>query len=263
MMTKISDIDYSHLDRPEILQFLFHPRPECGAPPDNGQLEQLMIPVEKQVLIGARAYISEKTSANILFFHGNGEIVEDYHDLGLVYVQSGVNFIPVDYRGYGRSNGRPTVTAMMQDARIIFDYIRQWLRQRRFTGPFIVMGRSLGSAPALELAANYSEVMDALIVESGFAHTGHLLDLLGIGVKGTERGLNNLGKIRTFTKPTLIIHAEYDHIIPFSDGRDLFEASPAEDKQLLMIPGANHNDIFARGMTEYLAAVNSLIKRLT
>ena len=74
--------------------------------------------------------------------------------------------------------------------------------------------------------------------------------------------MGNLAKIERFKNPTLIIHAEYDHIIPFSDGQDLFKACSAKEKQLLMIPGANHNDIFARGLPEYMAAIGSLINKL-
>jgi pimeloyl-ACP methyl ester carboxylesterase len=66
-----------------------------------------------------------------------------------------------------------------------------------------------------------------------------------------EDGFGNLEKIGVYEGPTLIIHAEYDHIIPFSDGEALWEASPAADKTLLQIPGANHNDIFLRGIKEY------------
>jgi len=42
------------------------------------------------------------------------------------------------------------------------------------------------------------------------------------------------------------------------DGQALFDASPAKDKTMLKIPGANHNDIFMRGMTEYMAAIRRL-----
>ena len=261
-MIDISKIDYSHLDRPEILHFLFHPRREWSQTLENEQFEELMVPVEKDVSVGGRFYRSGKQSPTILFFHGNGEIVADYHDLGLVYLESGVNFIPVDYRGYGRSSGEPTITAMIRDAHVIFDFIRTWINQRGFTGPLIVMGRSLGSASALELASRYGDQIKALIIESGFAHTQPLFELLGIKIKGTKRGLENLAKIEKFRKPTLIIHAEYDHIIPFSDGQDLFNACPAEEKRLLMIPGANHNDIFARGLPEYMAAIDSLVNKL-
>ncbi|HHE73793.1 MAG TPA: alpha/beta hydrolase, partial [Desulfobacteraceae bacterium] len=78
-----------------------------------------------------------------------------------------------------------------------------------------------------------------------------------------ENGFRNIDKIRKFSKPTLIIHAEYDHIIPFSDGQSLFEASAAKNKNLLKIPNANHNDIFAKGLSAYLAAIESMVKDLS
>jgi fermentation-respiration switch protein FrsA (DUF1100 family) len=59
--------------------------------------------------------------------------------------------------------------------------------------------------------------------------------------------------------PPLIIHAERDHLIPLSDGRALFNASPAADKEMLTIPGANHNDIFLRAWPSYLSAVVKLL----
>jgi hypothetical protein len=77
-----------------------------------------------------------------------------------------------------------------------------------------------------------------------------------------ENGFGNIEKIGRFDKPTLIIHAEYDHIIPFSDGEALYESAAAKNKKLLQIPGANHNDIFARGLSAYLAAVGNLVKSL-
>ncbi len=72
----------------------------------------------------------------------------------------------------------------------------------------------------------------------------------------------DIDKISRFQKPTLIIHAERDHIIPFSDGEALFEACPAPDKTFLKIPRANHNDIFMRGLKDYLAAITTLLEGL-
>jgi hypothetical protein len=118
----------------------------------------------------------------------------------------------------------------------------------------------------LELAMHYAADIDGLIVESGFAYAGPLLALLGIAIAdiGFEeaKGFRNIEKIHTFGKPTLIIHAEGDHIIPFSDGKALFEACPAADKTLLKISGANHNDILMHGLKDYLAAVRKLTESL-
>jgi uncharacterized protein len=263
---KTDPTDYSMLDRPEVLMCLFHPRPEwgAGAPPEPAT--DISIPVESGVAIGARFYMAGKESPNILFFHGNGEIVSDYDDLGPMYNRIGINFLAVDYRGYGRSTGTPTVSSMMGDCHVIFDFVAGWLEKNGYSGSLIVMGRSLGSASAIELAAAYPDRIAGLIVESGFAYAAPLLKLLGvdahaIGFKEKE-GFRNTGKIEVFSKPTLIIHAALDHIIPFSDGQALYAASGSEQKHLLKIPGANHNDIFARGLSDYLAAVKSLIEKI-
>ena len=271
-MKDISTIDYSTLDRPEVLMFLFHPRPEPAVSPfqtaesesRTAEQKDIMIPVQEDIAIGARFHMAEKSGGNLLFFHGNGEIVADYDDLGAVYNQMGINLLAVDYRGYGRSGGKPTVTAMMQDCHIIFEFVRKWLQQNNFTGPILLMGRSLGSASVLELAASYKNLIDGLIVESGFAYAGPLLTLLGIDFAALgfeeEKGFRNVDKIKNFDKPTLIIHAEFDHIIPYSDGQALHDASPSKTKKLLKIPGANHNDIFMRGLQEYLAAVENIVE---
>jgi fermentation-respiration switch protein FrsA (DUF1100 family) len=269
-MINVSKIDYSTLDRPEILLRLFHPRPEPQVSRYTAPITDTLIPpqkdflisVEEQVVVGARFHMTEKSACNILFFHGNGEIVADYDDLGARYNQMGINFLAADYRGYGRSSGKPTVTGMMRDGHIIFDFVKNWLLQNNYPGPIVLMGRSLGSASALELASTYKDGVDGLIVESGFAYAGPLLELLGanpekLGFK-EELGFGNIDKMKRFDKAVLIIHAELDHIIPFSDGQALYDACLSRNKSLLKIPEANHNDIFMRGLTEYLAAVKKL-----
>jgi pimeloyl-ACP methyl ester carboxylesterase len=226
----------------------------------------VLVPVGEGVVIGGRFHLVQPTAANILFFHGNGEIAAEYDDIAALYNQLGLNFLPVDYRGYGRSTGAPTVTAMMRDAHLIHAFVRTWLKENGFTGPLLVMGRSLGSASAVEIAANYGEEIDGLIIESGFAFAVPLLKLLGVRVRNMELkeedGFGNLEKIGVYEGPTLIIHAEYDHIIPFSDGKALWEASPAADKKLLKIPGANHNDIFLHGIREYFDSIKNLAERV-
>jgi pimeloyl-ACP methyl ester carboxylesterase len=258
--------DYSHLDRPEVLSGLFHPRPDYEPIKNPEKAIDLLIPVEGSVVVAARFHMKDKSAPNVLFFHGNGEIVSDYDDVGPLYINIGVNFLSVDYRGYGRSTGRPSVTAMMRDSHAIFEFTEEWLKANGFKGAFIVMGRSLGSASALELANHYMERIDGLIIESGFAHTGPLLQLLGVNTAAIafteEKGLRNLDKMRTWAKLALIIHAEFDHIIPFAEGQALYNACPSSEKTFLKIPNANHNDIFMKGLDLYMKAIKSLSRKL-
>ena len=253
---------YAALDHPRVLQFLFHPRRD-----DPGKAvsdKEHLIPVDQDVEIGAAFHLADPLFPNILFFHGNGEIVSDYDDLGPVFNRMGINFMVSDYRGYGKSSGSPTVSSMLQDCHTILDFVIKALEERNFTGPLTVMGRSLGSASAIELAATRQAHIDRLVIESGFAHAAPLLKTLGldpdmIGFK-EEQGFGNAGKIKHWNKPLLIIHAEFDHIIDFSQGETLYNLCPCADKDLLMIPGANHNDIFIKGFDIYL---NRLKKFLT
>ncbi len=259
-------VDYSVLDVPEVSLRLFHPRPESRLSSNSAAARDLMIPVADNMAVGARFHPGEPAAPTLLFFHGNGEIVADYDELAPFYLRLGVNFFPVDYRGYGRSSGSPTVSAMMQDCQTIFNFARTWLPEQGYTGPLVVMGRSLGSASALELAAAYPDQIAALIVESGFAFAGPLLQLLGVnlGAIGFQEkaGFRNVDKIKAYPGPTLIIHAEHDHIIPFSDGQALYNASGARDKILLKIPQANHNDILLQGFAEYMAAIGNLVEKI-
>lgn len=265
-MKDASRIGCPRLDGPEVSRTLFYPRTSRQEPVSEEGVRDVLIPVGEGASVGARYHIVSKENPSILFFHGNGEIVEDYEDIAFLYFRMGLNFLPVDYRGYGHSTGQPSVSAMLRDAHVVFDYTRKWLELNGCSGPFIVMGRSLGSASALELAESYPERIDGLIVESGFAHSQTILNLVGIDMKRAgideREAFRHLDKIGGFAKPTLIIHAEFDHVLPFSDGEDLYRASGSADKRLLKIPGADHNSIFMVGLSDYLKAVGEFAARL-
>ncbi len=221
-----------------------------------------MIPAEPGIALGARHFSADPEGPNLLFFHGNGEIVADYDEVGRIYQGIGINFFPVDYRGYGRSSGEPTVSAMMGDCHRVLDFFLNMLAGRGRKGPVLVMGRSLGSASALELASVQQEQLDGLIIESGFARSEPLLNLLGytMGELGLdeEHGFGNLEKIRGFRKDTLIIHGEEDELLPVEEGHELYRACGSTRKRLLIVPGAGHNDLFLAGFQEYLNAVRNL-----
>jgi len=260
-MEKNHSTPYEALDHPEVLQFLFHPRRD-----DPGKAvsdKEYLVPVDQDIDVGAAFHLADPSFPNILFFHGNGEIVSDYDDLGPVFNRQGMNFMVADYRGYGKSSGAPTVSSMLADCHKILDFALCELGTRKFTGSLTVMGRSLGSASALELAATRRDSIDGLVIESGFAHAAPLLKTLGLDpdVIGFQeaQGFGNADKIKNWHKPLLVIHAQFDHIIDFSQGEDLYNLCPADNKDLLMIPGANHNDIFIKGFDVYLERLKKFL----
>ena len=250
------------LDRRDILGYLFHPR-RAPAMPENNRITEITVDVGDDAVIGCRLHLSATENPNILFFHGNGEIAHDYDAIAPAYLSHDLNIIVADYRGYGISTGSPSITAMLADAYRTFDHINAMLEEGGHTGPLWVMGRSLGSAPAMELAANRRDRVAGLIVESGFAGVRDLLERLGILPQDLAESetvfFSNADNIIRYSGPVLIIHAEHDHIIPLDHGKHLYESAPGPRKSMKIIEGADHNNIFALAGMRYFEYIKNFI----
>ncbi|MEN8199022.1 MAG: alpha/beta hydrolase [Thermodesulfobacteriota bacterium] len=225
------------------------------------------IETEPGVILGCRFYLHSVDSPNILYFHGNGERVCDYDEVGPHYNQAGINLLVTDYRGYGSSTGTPTVASMLSDAEVLFQECRNWLKFNGYKGAFFVMGRSLGSVAAIDLAVNHENDIKGLILESAIADTIPLLKTVGItGLQEEiteEDGFRNLEKIEKVTKPTFILHGARDELIPASDAEKLQSHCGARTKEFVVIPGASHNSMIATGGALYFQTIKKFIDKLT
>jgi pimeloyl-ACP methyl ester carboxylesterase len=264
---KEANYNYSKLDQPEVLQIIFHPQPETHTSPPPGNAVDCPITVAEGIRVHARFYLAGREEPNILFFHGNGEIVSDYDVIAPFYTKLGMNFLAVDYRGYGKSSGNPTVTAMLEDSHRVLYAVKDWLSTAGHTGPLFIMGRSLGTAAALELASSHADDFAGLIIESGFATTLPLLMNLGVDVARLgiteEDGFHNVRKISSIIKPTLIIHGQYDEIIPVNSAAILQAQSPARSKELQVVPGASHNTIIASAGELYFSVIKQFCNKIS
>jgi len=256
---------YEKLDQSDVLKVLFHPRKETAAEPPEGAVD-LNFSVADDVRIGARFYPAEVEAPTILFFHGNGEIVSDYDPIGPKFNEYGMSFLAVDYRGYGRSTGVPTVSTMIHDAHSIYRQVQSFLKDENRTGAFILMGRSLGSVCAIELAATHQEDITAMILESGIATTMPLLQNMGIDTAGlgiTEQdGFRNIHKIARVTKPIFVLHARHDQLISVANAELLQAESAARNKQFQVVPGADHNTIMAVAGNLYFETIKQFINKI-
>ena len=251
------------LDQPEILRVLFHPRRDHVIPYSTSGVRIVTVEVDPGVVIGGRLYYHAEKSPTIIFFHGNGEIARDYDEIAHFYRQIGVNLLVWDYRGYGISTGSPTAGNLLLDAQIIFSETGKICRQMGVKPDQIfVMGRSLGSAAAIEIAVQSGKDIAGLIIESGFSDTFALLARLGIYVNNINddlEGFNNLDKIGEISIPTLFIHGDKDVLIPSNDSQQLFDSCIAESKKLVLIPGGHHNDLIYVGSKIYFDAIKDFV----
>ena len=257
------------LDQPDITRVLFHPRPEYAMVVEDAGSRSVSFIMSDGVIVGGRLHPAESTAPLLLFFHGNGEIASDYDDLAPVYRGLGLTLLVVDYRGYGSSTGSPSATALIDDALAVFKGVPALAAAHGLTpSAWLVMGRSLGSAAALAVAAAHvageGPTPAALIIESGFVETLSLIKRLGgvvpLGADEDRDGFGNRARIAAVTVPTLVIHGRDDWIIPATEGERLFRASGATDKRLVMIEGAGHNDLMMVGAEAYFAAIHRLVQ---
>ena len=118
------------------------------------------------------------------------------------------------------------------------------------------MGRSLGSAPAIETAYRHQALLKGLIVESGFAAARKQYERIGLSYLLEDVrdpiGFGNDRKIAKIQIPTLIIHGEADRIIPVEEGRALYSLSGAHAKTAFFVPNAGHNDLLERDPYGYM-----------
>jgi alpha-beta hydrolase superfamily lysophospholipase len=260
-------MDLKLLDNPLVLSTLFYPRPaQPGTHPDSAGRDGT-IPVAEDVVLGYRLYVHRPGAPVVLFFHGNGEVASDYDGFAPQYHRAGASLLVVDYRGYGWSTGRPLVSALLADVEPVLAALPDLLEEAGLAGaPLYVMGRSLGSAPAIHAAHTHPDRFRGIIIESGFARAVRLLERLGLPRTLTDRLPDPIGNDRKMAEialPLLVIHGERDTLIPVENGQALYDASPATTKRLLRVPGAGHNDLLFYGLEPYFAALADFIAETT
>jgi uncharacterized protein len=259
--------NYTKLDQPEILQYLFYPRKE-KQPASTANVHNIDIKVEEAVTLGCRLFLHDKTAPTILFFHGNSETVKDYENIAWSFTQTGLNFFIATYRGYGWSDGSPTVEKMLGDCTKIHEAVQQTIIDFSLRDDALfVMGRSIGSAAAIEMCSRYDDSIRGLIIESGFADTLPLLKNLGItslqDFSGEQDGFGNREKIETIIMPTLLLHGAADTLIPVPQAERLQAFSGARTKKFFVIPGADHNSVLSAGGELYFSTIKDFIDDIT
>lgn len=253
--------DYSSIDQSPLIGFLFYPRRDFSPCPDEAF--DFFVPVAPGISVSTRFYGKDKGRPWILYFHGNGEVVSDYDEIAPLYHRQEVNLIVADYRGYGASGGSPAFTHLIADSRKVLEAVTEALREKGLNSNLWVMGRSMGSVAALDLAHRFPDKIKGLILESGFASVTRLIKHLGLPSRGIDLKAieeDRLAMIRDIRLPALIIHGEQDNLVPLQEGKDLYQLLASAQKKLVIIPKADHNSVMYYGMEEYFQALREFLR---
>ena len=167
------------------------------------------------------------------------------------FAREGLDTLLFDYRGYGRSEGKPSEEGLYLDGEAAW----RWAAERR--QPVILYGESLGGAVAIELAVRHPPAL--LVAQSTFTSLREMAAAtVPFGGLLARQRFSSLEKIRRVAAPVLIVHGDRDELVPYEMGRRLFEAAPGP-KQLLTIPGAGHNDVLHRAGAQIAHRIRRLL----
>lgn len=202
-----------------------------------------------------------ETDPVILFFHGNAGNLSHRADFVLdLTTRLPAQVLAVGYRGYGRSEGRPSEAGLYADARAAWRYLTA--EQGATADRIVVFGKSLGGAVAVDLAMDVSPA--GLIVESSFtsvpAMAGKHYPFVPKFLIRTQ--MNSVAKIVQIRCPKLFVHSKADRVVPYTLGRELYEAAP-EPKTFYEVVGAGHNETSLVGGTAYFEALSDFVMAST
>jgi len=195
---------------------------------------------------------AENSKQVVLFFHGNGGNISHRGDSLEIFHSLGLNVLIIDYRGYGKSEGKVSEQGFYLDALAAWYYL---VNDRGYkTHNIIIFGRSLGGAVATQLATQVDE--QGLIVESTFSSVNDMASMMMPFISklfyirynfNTEKIINQTGS------PVLLMHSKDDDVVPYELGEKVFAAANSP-KYFFELHG-NHNDGFMQNVTNYKKAL--------
>ncbi|MBL1140982.1 MAG: alpha/beta hydrolase [Proteobacteria bacterium] len=238
--------------------FIYFPDNTVVTTPDYLSLdyEDLTLKTNDGIELNAWWIPNPNARATLLFFHGNAGNIS--HRLGSINIfhKLGLSVFIIDYRGYGKSTGKPTEKGTYIDAETAWNYL---IKEKNVKPDnIIIFGRSLGGAIAAWLAEKHQAT--GLIIESSFtsiAEIGkHYYPYLPTSLLARIK-YPSINRMQNIHSPVLVIHSATDEIVPYKFGQDLFNAAN-EPKTFLDIQG-NHNDGYMFSGNTYINGLNHFI----
>jgi fermentation-respiration switch protein FrsA (DUF1100 family) len=194
-------------------------------------------------------------------FHGNAANIANRADMYQVLRSIPANVLAVEYRGYGKSEGKPDEAGLYLDAQAAYEYL---LKERGIAPRRIVaLGQSLGTAVATDLASQRE--VAGLVLEAPFASAASMARRVFPFLPGAGRVAKSKfetgKKLATLRAPVLVMHCKDDPVIPFAAGEEVFRMA-REPKTFVRIEGFCHEEAALMSPDVYRAKLREFLEKL-
>jgi len=242
---------------------VFHPSHELSATPSQRGLdfENVTLRTKDHYLINGWLMKHPRAASTMLYFHGNAGNIADRLDKISVFYNLGLNVFIIDYRGYGKSQGKPSEHGIYEDALAAYDYLAA--RPDIARDKIWAYGASLGGAVAVDLSTKRH--LACLIIDSSFSSAADMGKTIYPLIPSffLQTKMDSSAKIKNITIPKLFFHSPEDRVVPIRLGRKLYEAAPSPKKFIETSGGHNDNhvvtqEIWIQGIREFLKPLGLL-----
>lgn len=232
--------------REKITQFMLYPAPAIQVPHDPPlPLHNMIVSVSNNLQLQCWYHYQQNSQPWLIYFHGNGENLQTLWLSGIFkeFEKLGVNYLAMEYPGYGNCRGNPNEKSLLQGARAVLEKVQTDFHARSI----ILFGWSLGAAVAVQTAVNKSTSLKGLILASPWWSLAaiareHYPNWL-VHTFLTEK-YESFAVAPLVDVPVLIIHGSKDEIIPVHHGRQLSKKF-SHLFQIIEIPQAHHGDLLS------------------
>jgi fermentation-respiration switch protein FrsA (DUF1100 family) len=197
----------------------------------------------------------------MIWFHGNAGNLSDRGGTASEFAARGISVLLFDYRGYGRSEGRPTEHGLYEDSLAAFDFAVSELQADRRR--IVLYGESLGGPYAAHVAARRGGC--CVIVENTFPSLVAMARVLypyAPFAFFVSRSLRTADYLNEAKLPVLVMHGRRDQVIPFRLGEELYRELRVP-KEMLVSEQSGHSEIPVMESARYYDTVGSFIRRNT
>lgn len=232
-------------------------------PIDSLSFEEVVLPADSAQVTGIFLKPAKKAKATVLFFHGAGGNVSRYVFMVKPLVAAGYQVFMVDFRGYGKSTGKPTHLNIAKDGQMVLDYLLK--RKDVKKTKLVLYGASIGTQVAANLARNNESKVRALVLDGTVASFSDLAadhspeaqrEFIRKNLPSPYAAKEDVKSLKKI--PVLFIHSKEDKDVPFQQAEMVYQNTPVKKK--FFIYTGKHLEAMRSDAADVVKEINALVK---